>query len=199
MSGAAVDLYWIPLGAGGRVVRASGVLFEAASALLQHRPRCSLYHSALEVRLPEGRYAIEQPPVPDLDGTARGVIASGAVGARWLGGLRLFRYEIRCWRDGTIPDIAEAVDCPVRVSDDVEIARRIVAELPHIPSPVWGRDELAAGEMWNSNSVVSWALARGGVDVASIALPVDGRAPGWDAGRIVAARESARESARRHS
>jgi hypothetical protein len=43
--------------------------------------------------------------------------------------------------------------------------------------------------MWNSNSVTSWLLARGGIDAAEIPLPPDGRAPGWDAGLVVAARD----------
>ena len=43
----AVDLYWIPLGAGGYVVRLSGKLYEALKALVEHRPRLDLYHSAL--------------------------------------------------------------------------------------------------------------------------------------------------------
>lgn len=47
--GAAVDLYWIPLGAGANVVRISGKFFEAASALVARRSRCDLYHSALVV------------------------------------------------------------------------------------------------------------------------------------------------------
>ena len=46
-----VDLYWIPLGAGagGAVVRWSGRLYEAVAAALARRPRCNLFHSALEV------------------------------------------------------------------------------------------------------------------------------------------------------
>ena len=39
---AAVDLYWIPLGAGGNVVRLSGKLYEALEALVEHRPRRDL-------------------------------------------------------------------------------------------------------------------------------------------------------------
>src|SRR5437868_6927973 len=58
-----VDLYWIPLGAGAHVVKASGALFEMISALLHHRRRCSLYHSALVIHVPEGRFVIEQAPV----------------------------------------------------------------------------------------------------------------------------------------
>ena len=55
---------------------------------------------------------------------------------------------------------------------------------------VWGRDELHTGEMWNSNSLISWLIARSGLDVDSVALPTGGRAPGWRAG-IVAHREQA--------
>jgi len=63
---------------------------------------------------------------------------------------------------GSIPDINQAIGSPVRVTDDVEVAGRILDTLPSIPTPVWGRNELGAGEMWNSNSVVSWGLAQWG-------------------------------------
>jgi len=43
-------------------------------------------------------------------------------------------------------------------------------------------------EMWNSNSVVAWALAVGGADVCSLRPPPGGRAPGWNAGLVVAQR-----------
>jgi len=186
---ASVDLYWIPLGAGAQVVRASGKLFEALSALVQRRARCDLYHSALHVRVPEGDFVIEQAPVPDLHGELRGVVAGGPVGTRWAGRFRLFRYEIRRWRDGRIPDAADAIASPVRVTDDLARARRVLEVLPSIPTPVWGRDEMGTGEMWNSNSVVSWALARSGVDLAGLQPPPGGRAPGWHAGLAVAARD----------
>src|SRR5258706_14781056 len=97
---AAVELYWIPLGAGDRVVRISGTVFEALSALVQRRRTCDLYHSALAVTVPEGRFVIEMAPVPDRHGERRGVVAEGAVGTKWVRSLRLFRYEIRRWRDG---------------------------------------------------------------------------------------------------
>ena len=42
--------------------------------------------------------------------------------------------------------------------------------------------------MWNSNSLASWALARAGLDVDGVAPPTGGRAPGWDAGLVVASR-----------
>jgi len=185
---AAVDLYWIPLGAGAHVVRISGRLFEAASALVDRRSRFDLYHSALVVSSPEGHFVIEQAPVPDLHGERRGVVAEGPVGMRWLGRFRVFRYEIRRWRDGQIPDIDQAIGSPVRLTDDVEVAERILGLLPSIPTPVWGRDEFHTGEMWNSNSVVSWVLARSGADVEAIHPPARGRAPGWHAGLAIAAR-----------
>jgi hypothetical protein len=183
-----VDLYWIPLGAGAYVVRLSGRAFETLAALLQRRPRQDLFHSALEIHVAEGRFVIEQAPVPDRHGDQRGVVASGPVGTRWAGRFRIFRYEIRRWLDGVIPDMNEAIASPQRVSDDPEIARRLLEVLPTIPTPVWGRDELRAGEMWNSNSVIAWALARSGADIATIRTPTGGRAPGWNAGLAIAAR-----------
>jgi hypothetical protein len=45
--------------------------------------------------------------------------------------------------------------------------------------------------MWNSNSVVSWALARTGRHMRDIAPPHRGRAPGWHAGLALADRQGA--------
>ena len=182
----AIDLYWIPLGAGGRVVRFNGRVYEACAAFAARRPRRDLYHAALVVTAPEGSYAIEMTPVRDNDGAARGVVVTGPVGLRALGRLRLFRYEVRCWRDGTIPDLAYAVGGPVRVASGKETARRLLAVAPYVPTPVWGRDELRAGEMWNCNSVVAWLLTAAGVDTGAVPVPEGGRAPGWDAGVRVA-------------
>jgi hypothetical protein len=186
---AAVDLYWIPLGAGAHVVRLSGRSFEAISAGVQRRRPCDLYHSALEVVVPEGRFVIEMTPIPDAHGEHRGVVVEGAVGTRLAGRFRLFRYEIRRWRDGVIPDATEAVASPTRVADDLARASQILELVRSVPALVWGRDEHHTGEMWNSNSVTSWLLARGGVDVAQIRPPRGGRAPGWGAGVAIARRE----------
>ena len=127
-----VDLYWLPLGAGGHSVRLNGRVYEAVAARLGRRAACDLYHSALEVRVPEARYVIEQAPIPDGNGAERGVVAEGAVGSAWAGRFRLFRYELRCWQ-----------------------------------------------------------IARTGLDAVSIPLPSGGRAPGWDAGLVVARRYEA--------
>jgi hypothetical protein len=187
---ASVELYWLPLGAGGHFVRFNGRAYEALAARLQRRPPCDLYHSALRVQVDGTRFVIEQTPVPDLGGDRRGVVAQGAVGARWAGRLRIFRYEIRLWRDGSIPDVAEAVQSPVRLSGEEAYARRVLEQVKRVPTPVWGRDELGAGEMWNSNAVIAWVLARSGIDAASIRPPAGGRAPGWNAGVVVASRQA---------
>jgi hypothetical protein len=186
---AAVDLFWLPLGAGGHCVRLNGIAFEAVSARLVRRTRRDLYHSALEVLVPEGRYVIEMTPVPNADGAARGVVSEGSVGSRHAGRVRLFRYEIRRWRGGVIPDVGEAVESPQRLSDDPATAQRVLDLVPRAPTPVWGRDELDAGEMWNSNSLVSWLLDRAGISAESIRPPVGGRAPGWSSGVVVARRQ----------
>jgi hypothetical protein len=190
--GVSVDLYWIPLGAGQHVVRISGKVFEAISAFVQRRERGELYHSALVVTVDDGRYVVEMTPVVDRHGERRGVVAEGPVGTRFAGKLRIFRYEIHRWRGGVIPDEAEAI-AVVRVSDDPATEQRILDLVPSVPTPVWGRDELRAGDMWNSNSVVSWLLSTGGLDTATVGPPSGGRAPGWRAGVTVAARVEERQ------
>jgi hypothetical protein len=185
---AAVVLYWLPLGAGGRFVRLNGRMYEAVAARLQRRPPCDLYHSALQLELPEGKYVIEQAPVHDWSGSERGVVAEGPVGSRWAGRFRIFRYEIRVWRGGHIPDVAEAVDSPQCLSANEGTTRRVLEVVQQVPTPVWGRDELGTGEMWNSNSVIAWVIARSGIDTESIQPPAGGRAPGWQAGLAVARR-----------
>ena len=193
-SASGVDLYWLPLGAGGHSVRLNGRVFEAVAARIERRAPRDLYHSALEVRAPEGRFVIEQAPVRDGNGRKRGVVAEGAVGSRWAGRLRLFRYEVRRWRDGVIPDLREAVDSPQRLTDDPVLARRVLDLVPAVPALAWGRDESHVGEMWNSNSVIAWLLARGGLPVEAVRLPAGGRAPGWRAGIAVARNREKEES-----
>jgi hypothetical protein len=186
-----VYLYWLPLGAGAYVVRLSGRAFEAMLARRQHRPRCDLYHSALEVDTREARFVIEMTPVPAHPDRDRGVVAEGTVATKWARPFRVFRYEVRRWRSGVIPDLASAIGSPIQVSADPAVAERVLELASSIPTPVWGRDELCAGEMWNSNSVTSWLLSRSGIDLDDTRPPRRGRAPGWDAGRRVAGRIAA--------
>lgn len=129
-------------------------------------------------------------PIPDRHGTERAVVADGPVESRWAGRFRIFRYEVRCWRDGVIQDLAEAVQSPQQLSHDPQCAQRLLDVASSLPTPVWGRDELGAGEMWNSNSVTSWLLARGGLSPERIEPPGGGRAPGWSAGVVVASRSA---------
>jgi hypothetical protein len=185
---AAVDLYWIPLGAGGHCVRFNGQVFEAIAAARQHRQRRDLYHAALVVEVDGGRYTIEITPSPNADEANRGVVGTGAVGSRWIGWLRLFRYEVRCWRGGSIPDLGYAVGGPRRLTTDARVARRLIDLAAAAPRPVWGRDELRAGEMWNSNSMIAWLIATAGLPTGLLRPPPHGRAPGWDAGLQVARR-----------
>jgi hypothetical protein len=181
-----IDLYWLPLGAGGHFVRWNGRAYEALAALRERRSPQALYHSALEVTVPGGRFVIEMTPIPDANGAERGVVADGAVGSRLAGRFRLFRYEVRRWNDGVIPDVDEAVDSPVHLSSDPRDAARLLELVPEVPTLVWGRDELRAGDMWNSNSVVSWLLARAGLNIDALRPPSGGRAPGWKTGLVAA-------------
>lgn len=179
-----VDLYWLPLGARGRWFRLGGAIYEWVCALLGRRRRLAIYHSALEVFAPEGRFLIEMGPAVDDDPHGlRGVVARGPVGASWAAALTIFRYEVRCWRGGvTAFEYAVASRC---LTDDPETARSIVSLVPSVPMPVWGRDALGAREMWTCNSLTSWLLGRTGL-CDGVRPPLGGRAPGWDAGLAVA-------------
>ena len=186
-SSSSVDLYWLPLGARGHVLRIGGKLFEAVASRLERREARDIYHSVLEVRVPAGRFVIEMGPVADSDASGRGVVAEGSVGARWARRLRILRYEVRCWRGG-VTAYSYAVDSPRRLTDAEAPTQRILDLVPHVPTPVWGRDELRAGEMWCCNSLTSWLLAASGLAVESIQPPAGGRAPGWNAGAVAARR-----------
>lgn len=152
LRGVGVELWWIPLGAGGWFVAFNGRAYERWRAWRERRPRLALYHTALVVRAPEGRFVIENAwPIPDEAGESRGVVVEGPVFGRAFGRLRTLRYEVRRWRDGVIGD-APWADAPHVVATGSEVARRVLALVPLVPARVWGRDEARAGEMWNSAS-----------------------------------------------
>jgi hypothetical protein len=194
---ARVLLYWLPLGAGGRSVRFNGRLFEAVVARRERRAIRDLYHSALEVHLDDERFVIEMTPAWGNGAADRGVVREGPVGFRWLGHLAAFRYEIRRWRAGAIPDVGQAVAGPCQVGHDADRARRLLELVPQVPALTWGRDEMHTGEMWNSNSLTAWLLVRSGHETDTVGPPVHGRAPGWHAGLTVASARS--WTARRHA
>ena len=114
--GDGVDLYWLPLGAGGRFVRSNGRLYEALAARLQHRDRSDLYHSALEVHVGGDRYVIEQAPVWNMKDPDRGVVCEGAGRRAMAGTLQAVplrgpplaqRHHPRPWRGGRQPAARE--------------------------------------------------------------------------------------------
>lgn len=187
-----VDLYWLPLGGGSGdlCVRGSGRAYETLVSMRHHRAALDLYHSALVVHVGGAAFTIEMTPVWTGRVPDRGVVGEGPVGLPVLGRSRLFRYEVRCWRDGIIPDLASAVDSPRRVSHEPKTAESVLRLAPRFPLATWGLDEQRTGEMWNSNSLTSWLLASSGHELATPLLqpPAHGRAPGWSAGLVVAAR-----------
>lgn len=188
---ASIDLFWLPLGAGGQSVRWNGRAYEVAAALHDHRHPADLYHSALELRLGPARWVVEMAPVWNISDRERGPVCVGPVGSRRLGRFRAFQYEVRCWRDGRIPDIDWAVGDPQRLCDQAVHVATALACIHEVPVPTWGRDELRCGEMWNSNSVVSWLLTVTGHAASDLRPPRGGRAPGWTAGVITARRRLA--------
>jgi hypothetical protein len=187
---AAINLYWIPIGAGGNgFVRNNGRLYEALCARRERRAPRDLYHSALDVEVGGSEFVIENAwPSPNANIAARGVVVEGPVFATWAGRWRVCRYEVRRWEGGRIPDVAEAVGGPSVVSRAPAMARQILATVPAVPPLRWGRTVPGTGDMWNSNSTIAWLLATCGVQVDCLQPPSGGRAPGWQAGLAVAAR-----------
>ena len=118
------------------------------------------------------------------------MVTTGAVGSRLIGWLRLFRYEVRRWPGGSIPDLQYAVGGPQRLTTDPHTARQLLDAIPNVPTPVWGRDELKTADMWNSNSLISWSLATTGLATDELQAPPHGRAPGWDSGLTVVQRNT---------
>lgn len=180
------DLWWLPVGAGGHVVIHTSRWWELLHALREHRRARPLFHAALEVFDSEGRYVIEMTPAWGGPAGSRGVVADGPVGARWLGASRLFRYEVRCWRDGTIPDRDRATAPPTRLPLSAAAARALLTRVSEVPRLVWGRDAFGIKDMWNSNSLISWLLHISGIDAAQLTPPRDGSAPGWRSGLAAA-------------
>ena len=58
----------------------------------------------------------------------------------------------------------------------------LLARVAQVPHHTWGRDVVGTGDMWNSNSVISWLLHTTGIDAAELGPPDGGAAPGWAAG-----------------
>ena len=72
---------------------------------------------------------IEAVPIPKqstADSPSRGVAVEGPVFSRRLARFRVFRYEVRRWRNGVIADADEAVASPQLLSNDPLLARRLL-------------------------------------------------------------------------
>ncbi|MBO0595821.1 hypothetical protein I2485_13105 [Nesterenkonia sp. E16_7] len=191
MTGHHLDLWWIPVGAGGHVVVHTSRWWESLRALRARRRPRPLFHAALEVTNGPAEYVVEMTRAWGQPLGPRGVVAQGPVGFTWSGASPFLRYEIRCWRDGIIPDREWAVGPPHRFPLAAEDVGALIGRIPEAPQLTWGRDVFGIGDMWNSNSLISWLLQSAGIDAAALAPPERGDAPGWRSG-IVAARSPER-------
>lgn len=84
MNKAEIRLWWLPVGAGGHVVIHTSRWWEHWHALREGRSPRPLFHAALEILAPAGRYAVEMAP--------RGAGVPAAQG--WW---RLARSVSGCW------------------------------------------------------------------------------------------------------
>ena len=188
---ATIVLLWIPVGAGGHLVGHTSRWWERVHAMLARRKPQLLLHAALDIHVDHDHYVIEMAPQWSGPRVDRGVVATGPVGLRWLGRSALFRYEVRCWRGGTIPDRRWAVEDPIpslRQGGRRPIAAATHPRIPH--APTWGRTVLDTGETVESNSLVSWLLTVNGVTATDPEPPTGAHAPGWLAGLAMARRRS---------
>ena len=132
-------------------------------------------------------YVIEMAPAWGVPaGGDRGVARVGPVGLRALGRWRFFRYEVRCWPDGTLPDRQWAQGGPTVLTRDRAVVRALIDHVAQVPVFTWGRSVGTTGDMWNSNSLVAWLVVSAGLDPSSLQPPDGGAAPGWRAGLAVA-------------
>lgn len=187
MTPAYADLFWLPVGAGGHIVKHTSRWWELVRVRREHRDPRPLFHAALEVFDGDARYMIEMTPAWGQRATSRGVVATGPVGVRWLGVSPFFRYEVRRWKGGDIPDRSWAIGAPMRFPLTRSGARELLARVPSVPRLTWGRDVFGTGDMWNSNSLIAWLLHTAGIDADRLDPPKGGSAPGWRSG-ITAAR-----------
>jgi hypothetical protein len=193
---ASVELYWLPLGAGGWFVRLNGRIYEAIHAFLERRRPLDLYHSALQVRLPEGRFVIENSwPVPDAEPAARG---GGRPRPRWeppAGALA--RVPLRG------PSLAGRHHCGRRGGGGKSAApERRPTGGASPPRPRWRAAQPGVGPRRARNGrdveleLGYFMAARPrGLPTDTICPPAGGRAPGWAAGLVTALREPSDERA----
>ena len=185
---AAVELYWIPLGAGGHSVRFNGRVFEAIQAARRHRRRCDLYHAAIVVAFGGDRYTIEVAPSPDADEASRGVVGTGAVGSRISAACACFAMRSAAGAMGpfrTSPrrSANRAGSRPTRSRPSAPRPGRVRSETRLGPRRPQGRRDV---ELQFRRRL---AGCHGGPGrPMQLHPPCGGRAPGWGAGLVVARR-----------
>lgn len=184
---AAIELYWIPVGAGtSRFQRASLRLWEAIEAARSRRPRAVLVHAALKLH-PGGETSTLEL-MPAFVARTAPALVTGPVGLGPAGRLRLFRYELRHIPAARLPDEQWAFGPPIPLGEGPGDAARVLALAPEVPAYTWGRRARGTSEMWTSDSVVSWLLCGAGIPLAGAGPPPGARAPGWRAGIEIARR-----------
>ena len=171
---------WAAVGAGGHVARRTSAWWERLVAAREGRAPQRLVHAVLEVEVDGAVRSVDMAPTWGRSAGPRHVVLTGPVGSRLLGWSPLFRYELR------IVDAPAPPGHVLHAGADLTLPADVLDDLAAVPVLTWGRDEAGVGEMWTSNSVVSWLLERHGV--TSVEPPAGHRAPGWDAGRRVARR-----------
>jgi len=134
---ARIELWWLPLGAGGWFVRANGRLYEARPGNPGGGGRSTSTTRRWWCGFPEGRFVVENCwPIPDSDGARdRGVAVEGPVGSELIARFRVFRNEVRRW-DGTIADAGTAVASPPGPEPGPGQGRRLLELVGELPRPV---------------------------------------------------------------
>lgn len=182
-----LELWWLPVGAGtdlsSRIVARCSRLWERIQAARERRPQGPLFHAALVVCCEGQRSLVEMTPAwGQVRRQRRQVVATGPVGTELLGRSRFFRYQISREPNGIILDRSYAPAPPTQLPVTTETAAALLDLAAQIPRFTWGRTPRGSTEMWNSNSAISYLLARGGVAIDDLVPPRSGKAPGWNSG-----------------
>lgn len=177
-----VKLIWVPVVGGASV---DDILEFIAKFYIDNPDGKTLFHSALEIQLPEGgecnRYIIEL--TESVSDKAESAKVGETVQHNIFGP---FGYTIRLYRNGQEED-HERSKPRILLTNDCGIASNIVAfvKAQEIPDLDYGKKigtRSGAADRWTSNSVVAWLLQRTGLNPGGIFPPDGGIAPGWDAG-----------------
>ena len=193
---AAVELYWLPLGAGGHSVQVQRPRLRG--------PGRGARPAALDLISTTRHYASVSPREGSSSnrrlfpiGVAANVASSsrGRSAADGLGDFACFVTRSGSGLAARFPTSRRPLTARETTERRRDTGRRVLARAEEVPPLTWGRDEMRTGEMWNSNAVIAWVLSRSGIDAAQVMPPRGGRAPGWNAGLAVAQRS---DSDRQH-